>query len=830
MTGDLELRAAARPEAMRLGWQAPAEEWVSGAPIGNGRTGAMVIGGAQTLRLQLNDSSVWSGTPTAAGRALDELVAHGAGPERLASVRAAIDGGDYRRAEDLLYAFEGPWSQEFLPLGDLLVTASAAGGVTGGAAAHARELDLDDAVVRETAGGPGSRMARTVWASAPAGCVIVHLDSETSVDLDLALSTPLRLERAGASSGDDGRRASLALGISVPTDGAPLHEEQVAEPLVYGGADAGDYDPYAALAAAVRTDGRVSADASGIRITGARRVLIAVATDSTGRRWWQGADPQALTPAARTELLEDTRRRAESAADTSAQRLFDDHLDDVRPLLTASTLRLGNRRPGLHDVATEVLRGGDDALTATVLHQFGRHLLVAASRAGSPPANLQGIWNDQLRPPWSSNYTININTEMNYWAAEATGLAECHVPLLDLVQKLSVSGAETARRLYGARGWVAHHNTDMWGYSLPVGAGHGNPSWAIWMMGGLWLTDHVWQHWAYTLDEPYLRERAWPILVGAAEFALDWLVDDDAGGLRTIPSTSPENLFRGPDGHAESLAQSATMDTALIRSLFLRVQQAAGVLGVGHPVLGEIEAALPRLVAFGATADGRLREWGDDLVEVDPDHRHMSQMIAVYPLGLVDPVDTPGLARAAAATLDRRGPGAMGWSWAWKIALRARLGHGETARELLREASAPFERDHRRLAPVDGSEWGGLLPNLFSTHPPFQIDGNYGFTAALREMVLGTREGELRLLPALPSAWAEGELLGARVPGALEIDLSWARGRPTGLVVRRRAEASPRAIVAELRGARMPVTLLDDETRLGPDELAPLLRSLQGVR
>jgi hypothetical protein len=816
VTNDLELDATPRPEALRLGWSSPAADWVEAAPVGNGRTGAMVFGGRAGTRLQLNDSSVWSGSPSAAGHALDDLVARGAGPERLETVRSAIDGGDYREAERLLYSFEGPWSQEFLPFGELVVRESAA---AADGSSYSRELDLDDAVVLESVGAPGARVVRTVWASQPAGCLFVHIASDAPLDLELETTTPLALDRvAEGPLGDDGR-ASLALGIRIPTDGAPLHEEQVAEPLVYGGADAGEYDAYGAVATAVRSDGIAQISGAGIRVTGARRVLIAVATDSNGRRWWQGAPAAELTAAGRGTSVDALRLLAERAVAESPQVLLDDHLHDVRRLLGASTLSIGDNGGGLHDVAGAVLRGSDDALVATVLHRFGRYLLVAASRAGSPPANLQGIWNDQLRPPWSSNYTININTQMNYWAAESTGLAECHAPLIDLIERLSRSGAETARRLYGARGWVAHHNTDMWGYSLPVGAGHGNPSWAIWMMGGIWLSDHVWQHWSYSLDEVFLRERAWPILLGAAEFALDWLVDDGTGGLRTVPSTSPENLFRAPDGHPESLAQSATMDTALIRALLIRVRSAAGVLALEHPVLAEIDEALPRLVDFGATADGRLREWGADLEEVDPDHRHMSQMVAVYPLGLIDAAETPELARAAVATLDRRGPGAMGWSWAWKIALRARLGDGETALALLREASAPFERDHRRLAPVDGSEWGGLLPNLFSTHPPFQIDGNYGFAAALREMVLGTREGAIRLLPALPASWTRGELLGARLPGALEVDLRWEGGEPVAVVVRRRAASSPRTVEVELGGARMRVALDDDETALDLSDL-----------
>jgi alpha-L-fucosidase 2 len=819
MTHDLELNSAARPDALRLGWRRPATEWVEAAPVGNGRTGAMVFGGRSGTRLQLNDSSVWSGSPSATVHALDELVAHGAGPGRLADVRAAIDRGDYREAERLLYSFEGPWSQEFLPFGDLVIVEHGEPAASDDDP-YARELDLDDAVVRESVGADDRRIDRTVWASAPAACVLVHIASETPIDLTFRLSTPLQLDRTtGRSGGGKSGGASIALGVRLPTDGAPLHEEQVAEPLVYGGADADDYDAYAALAAAVRSDGHATIDGASIRIVGARRILIAVTTESNGRRWWNGADSDALTTTGRDELMAEAQNRAERTVADSAEQLLADHVADARALLSASTLRIGSRRAGLHDIGSEILRGGDDALVATVLSQFGRYLLVAASRPGSPPANLQGIWNDQVRAPWSSNYTININTQMNYWAAESTGLAECHEPLISLIERLAITGAETAARLYGTRGWVAHHNTDMWGWSLPVGAGHGNPSWAIWMMGGLWLTDHVWQRWSYSLDETFLRERGWPVLLGAAEFALDWLVDDGDGGLRTVPSTSPENLFHGPDGSAESLAQSATMDVALIRALFERVLRAAQVLAVEHPALAEIDAALPRLVPFDSTADGRLREWGADLVEVDPDHRHMSQMIAVYPLGLIDRDETPPLAEAAVATLDRRGPGAMGWSWAWKIALRARLGDGETARELLREASAPFERDHRRLAPVDGSEWGGLLPNLFSTHPPFQIDGNYGFVAAVREMVLGTREGRAHLLPALPDAWPDGELLGARLPGALEVDLRWAEGVPVHVAIRRLAEASPHELDIVLGTVRTRIELSSGETLVDVERL-----------
>jgi alpha-L-fucosidase 2 len=371
---------------------------------------------------------------------------------------------------------------------------------------------------------------------------------------------------------------------------------------------------------------------------------------------------------------------------------------------------------------------------------------------------------------------------MNYWAAESAGLSECHEPLFDLIDRLTATGAQVAGRLYGAGGWVAHHNTDVWGWALPVGMGHGDPSWAIWMMGGVWLCEHVWDHFDFTRDTEFLRARAWPVLRGSAEFCLDWLVDD-GDWLETIPSTSPENLFISARGTPESLSMSTAMDMALIRSLFTHCLAAATELGIDDPITARIRSALPRLRPPGVTADGRLREWVVDHVEQDPHHRHMSQMVAVYPLGQIDPDLTEGLAAAAERTLDTRGPGAMGWSWAWKIALRARLGDAAAARSLLLEATRPWLGDPIANAPVDGSQWGGLLPNLFSTHPPFQIDGNYGMAAAITEMLVQSHNDVIRVLPALPEQWPAGDVRGVRCRGGFAVDVAWDDGELTSLAI-----------------------------------------------
>ncbi|MBK3565194.1 glycoside hydrolase N-terminal domain-containing protein [Streptomyces sp. MBT62] len=769
-----------------LSWPAPAATWTEAAPVGNGRIGAMVFGGTGRTRIQINDSTVWSGTPSGPATALAALRAQGAGPERLEEVRAALRAGDQDRAESLLMTFEGPYSQEYLPYADLYLT------VSGGehATYHGRTLDLDTAVAEDSFDLRGTTVRRRVWADAVTGALCATLDADGgTVDLAVELSTPLReILRSAAPDG-------ITLGIEIPVDGAPAHEPEVAEPLRYADGPVDGYDPFGALALAVHTDGKTTADdEGGLRVTGASHVLLTLASSTAADRDWSGA------PAvARATHLATAGDLAARAVAQGADRLLKDHEADVRALSGGTSLRVGPRRSGTFDVARDILGGDDELLTATVLFQLGRHLLATASRPHTgPPANLQGIWNAELRPAWSSNYTININTQMNYWGAETVGLSDCHAPLFDLLDRVAVQGASVARELYGARGWVAHHNTDPWGWALPVGMGHGNTSWALWMMGGAWLSQHLWDHYEFTRDPVFLQERAWPLLSGCAEFLLDWLVDDGSGCLDTLPSTSPENLFLA-DGVPRSLARTATMDLALIRATFQRTLAAAELLGLDTPLTGEIRAALPRLRRLPVSPEGRLQEWAEDLTEADPHHRHLSHLIAVHPLGLIDPDSTPELAAAASKSTDRRGPGAMGWSWSWKIALRAWLRDAPTARSLFLEAVQPLDGDSGVNAPVDGSRWGGLLPNLFSTHPPFQIDGNYGLMAGIAEMVVQSHTGTLDLLPALPVQWAEGEARDLRCRGGLAVDFAWNEGELTGATVRRHAGDSGETVRVRYR-------------------------------
>ncbi|MBK4346277.1 glycoside hydrolase family 95 protein [Lacisediminihabitans changchengi] len=800
-------------DTLRLFWPTPAEEWVEAAPIGNGRLGAMVFGGATSARWQINDGFAWSGSPDGPAVALAERTAAGAGPERLAEVRSAIDARDYRRAESLLLdLFEARWSQEFLPFVDLTIDVTSPGDSSYGG----RELDLDDGVVTERFRVGDVPVMRRSWASRPAQAMCVEIVAEAPLDLRIALGSGERIRHRAASDG------VVSLGVELPVDGAPLHEESAVDRRYAAAVDAERFDPFAVAALAADTDGELTTGNDVVTITGATRVLLTLSSSTNAEHWWH-RDGRDVGRSATDARVAEAESRASAALAVGAERLLADHRSDLGGLLGGTSLTIGKRRSGRFEVATDVLRSGDDRLVATVMFQFGRYLLASSSRPGGPPANLQGIWNDQQRPPWSSNYTININTQMNYWGAELAGLSETHLPLFDLIQRVAENGTAVAAELYGANGWVAHHNTDLWGWALPVGAGHGDVSWAFWPMGGMWLATHLWTHYEATLDREFLECTALPLLRGATEFALSWLTEDGAGRLRTIPSTSPENLFIGPDGHRESLGSSTAMDISLIRRVFADTIATATVLGLQDDLTARITRAIPLLPAPAITAGGWLQEWAEDYEELNPAHRHISQVVALFPLGQIHPEGTPELAEAARQLLDRRGSGAMGWSWAWKMALRARLGDGEAVRSLLLEATRPYERDLHALAEADGGDWGGLAPNLFSTHPPVQLDGNYGFIVGIAATVVQGERGVVRLLPALPEAWSEGSVRGIRLPGAVSIDVEWAAGELVrASLVHTAGGAEP--VRVTYRGAELSLLLSAEPIELSAYDFALVTR------
>ncbi|WP_369373166.1 glycoside hydrolase N-terminal domain-containing protein [Promicromonospora sp. Populi] len=698
-------------DTLRLRWSSPAAEWAEAVPLGNGRIGAMAFGGASG-RLALNDSTVWSGTPDGPDRALDAVLAGGAGPARLAQARTALDDGDLRAAERELLTFEGPYSQEFLPLADLHLTLVRD---PAGAEAAARDLDLDRGALQESFVVDGVTTVRHTWVSAPAQALVVEWIAEGPVlDVDVRLTTPLR-ERSRRTTPD-----GVAVEIEAPLDGPPEHERDLpAHRYADAGsanntaADVFDHVTWAALA--VHTDGSVEHQSDRTTVRGATRILAVLSTAGRSALWW--ADPAG--DAWRTTPTADLHDRALAAARAAAARpaadLLAEHEADLEQHVSGARFAIGGRRSGTWDVH-DLLYGGDEPLRATIMAELGRYLLGASSRTGGVAANLQGIWNDDPRPPWSSNYTININTQMNYWPAPVLGLDESFEPLISLVERMAATGTRAARELYGARGWVAHHNSDLWGWSLPVGRGQqGSVGWALWMMGGVWLTHNLLDHYAFSGDKDLLRSRIWPLLRGATEFCLDWLVEDKSTGLlRTSPSTSPENRYTGPDGQSESLGLTATMDLSLIGALFDRALETIDTLGdvldAEDPLAAEITAARARLQPVEVAPDGRLAEWAAPVADHEPAHRHMSPLVALYPLGTVDPESTPGRLKAPGASWTSAVPA----PWAGRGRGRWRSAPGSatpsTQRPCSRRRSRPTGATSPGPPPSTGRSGAGFSP------------------------------------------------------------------------------------------------------------------------
>lgn len=738
---------------MRLWYEQPAKSWTEALPIGNGRLGGMIYGKTEKEIISLNEDSLWSGYP----RDLNPKNKR----EQFMQAMELAKNKKYHEAQALIETeLTSGWGQSYMPIGDLILNCRHTENIMD----FTRSLELSTAIATVEYSTDGVKHKREMFATASHNVIVIRISADKPGSVNFSTSFDSQLKSFVSTAYD-----CLVLKGEAPSYVEPSYSNDTENPVVYSDIEEERGMLFAAMAKVNAFGGKITYFDSCIDVEKADNAVIFVNAHTS----FAGYNIQPYLHGRDYEKL--CSEGIESAAAKSYEKLLSAHISDYKSYFDRVVLDIGESEAAALPTDKRLYQFKEeqkDPGLYTLLFQYGRYLLISSSREGTQPANLQGIWNSELRPPWSSNYTININTQMNYWPAFSCGLGELQQPLVKMISELSVTGRVTAQEVYGAKGFTSHHNTDFWRFSSPVG-NHwkGSACFAFWNVSAGWLCRHLFDQYEYTHDGEFLKNTAYPIMKSAAEFLLDILTEDTQGYLIICPSTSPENTFIY-EGKRCNISATTTMSMTIAKELFKNCIKSCEILGCDVEFANNLREKLDRLYPYKTGSKGQLLEWYEEYEEAEQHHRHISHLYGLHPANEITIEETPELAEACKSSLNLRGDDGTGWSLGWKINQWARLFDGDRALKLL----------NRQLQVVEDtgfnySTGGGTYINMLDAHPPFQIDGNFGAASGIAVILLQSRDNKLFILPALPSAWEKGYVKGLCAKGRIKVDIQWDESR-----------------------------------------------------